>query len=297
MNVMTPETKLPNLENKNIKLAVIYALLASLCNALMSIFVKLIGEGQSTVEVIFFRFFIGLLILLPWLLTEKNLFSTPYLSKLFLRSITTLLAMACVFYSLKYLPVANVVLLNNTFPLFIPFLVLIMFKIKTSLKLWISVIIGFIGVAFVFHAHLNTLLNGAVFIALASGLLSALAILQIRLLSDHVSPKQVLFYMLFFCTIMTAIILPFDFKMPTSHELILLVMVGLFGAGYQLFITLALYYALARIVSPLFFSAVLFAVILDWLIWGIIPTFGSFVGMLLVIFGGIMTIVLRDKKQ
>ncbi len=296
MDGVASEKKLPNLENKNIKLAVIYALLGSLCNAIMSIFVKLIGEGQSTVEVTFFRFFIGLLILLPWLLTEKKMFSTSYLSKLFLRSMTTLLAMGCVFYSLKYLPVANVVLLNNTFPLFIPFLVLIMLKIKTSLKHWISVIIGFIGVAFVFQAHLHTTFNSAILIALASGFLSALAILQIRLLSDHVSPKQVLFYMLFFCTIVTALLLPFYFKMPTLHELNLLIWVGVFGAGYQLFITLALYYALARIVSPLFFSAVLFAVILDWLIWGIIPTLGSFVGMALVIFGGIMTVVQRDKK-
>lgn len=298
MNVTTLETKSPNLKNTNIKLAVIYALLGALCNAIMSIFVKLIGDSQSTVAITFFRFFIGLLVLLPWLLTEKKLFSTPfpYLSKLFFRSMTTLLAMTCVFYSLKYLPVANVVLLNNTFPLFIPFLVLIILKIKTPLKMWVSVIIGFIGVALVFHAHLKAF-NSAAFIALASGLLSALAILQIRLLSDYLSAKQLIFYMFFFCTIITALILPFYFKRPTLHELNLLVLVGFFGAGYQLFITLALYYAIARIVSPLFFSAVLFAVILDWLIWGIIPTFVMFIGMMLVIFGGIMTIAQRDKKQ
>ena len=60
--------------SQNIKLGVLLALLASLCSTIMSVFVKLIGSDQSTAVVLFSRFFIGLILLFPWMLTDKKLF-------------------------------------------------------------------------------------------------------------------------------------------------------------------------------------------------------------------------------
>lgn len=285
----------PDLENKNIKLAIFFALFGSLCNALMSVFVKLIGQGQSTVSIVFFRFLIGFLILLPWLLTEKKVFVCQHKTKLLLRSFFTLGAMSSVFYALKFLPVSNVMLLNNTFPLFMPLLVLVLLHIKTSMKMWLAVIIGFVGVIFVLHPSLDAM-NIPSLIALLSGLLSALVILQIRLISGDASAKQILFYTFLFCTLLIAVLLPFNFKMPTAYEWLMLLLVGFFGAGYQVGITLAVKYALARIVSPLFFTAILFGAVFDWLIWSHIPTLGTVIGMVLIMGGGILTILLRDKQ-
>jgi drug/metabolite transporter (DMT)-like permease len=283
-------------KTQNIKLAVVFALSASLCNTIMSVFVKLIGTAQNTNMVTFSRFALGLLILLPWFLTNKNSFSAPHKTKLFLRSITTLLAMSCVFYSLKYIPVTNALLLNNTFPLFMPILVLLFLKTKTPAKMWGGIIIGFIGVTLVLQPHLNTF-NWASLIALASGLLSALAVLQIRLLAGNTTPQQILFFMFLFCAILSGITLPFSIHAITIHDLMLLFFVGLFGAGYQLFLTLALQYASARIVSPLFFSSILFAALFDWFIWQHTPNLEAITGMLLVIVGGLATVFLAESKH
>lgn len=280
---------------QNIKLAVLLALMASLCNTIMSVFVKLIGDGQSTTTIVFSRFTIGFLVLLPWFLTDPKLFKVSNKIKVLLRCVTSIMAMVCVFYSLKFMPVANVLLLNNTFPLFLPILSWVMLSLKTPMKMLVGIIIGFVGVSLVLHPEASTF-NWHALIALLSGLLAALAMLQIRLLTQGSSNKQILFYLFAFGTLVTGLFVPFGFEMPTAHQWFLLFLVGLFGAFYQLFLTLALNYAKARIVSPIYFSCILFAALFDWMIWSIKLDYLELLGMGLIITGGILTIMLSDSK-
>lgn len=278
---------------QNVKLGVLLALIASLFNTVMSVFVKLIGNTESVNTVIFSRFAIGFLILLPWLLTDKTLFQVANKAKVLLRCITSIMAMACVFYSLKFMPVANVLLLNNTFPLFLPLLSWLLLGLKTPMKMLVGIFIGFVGVALVLHPSANTF-NWHALIALFSGLLAAEAMLQIRLLIRSSSSKQILFYLFAFGTVVTGIFLPFSFHMPSAYHFMLLFFVGIFGAGYQFFLTYALNFAKARIVSPIYFSCILFASLFDWLIWSIKLSYLEMIGMALIILGGILTILLAD---
>lgn len=278
---------------QDIKLGVLMALMASLCNTFMSVFVKLIGHGQSMPSIVFSRFAIGFLVLLPWLLTEKNLLHVDNKTKVLLRCITSIGAMVCVIYSLQFMPVANVLLLNNTFPLFLPLLTWIILGIRTPVKMLLGIAMGFIGVAFVLHPNAQTF-NWHALIALLSGFLAAQAMLQIRLLTKNSSAKQILFYLFAVGTLVTALFVPFSFHMPTPQQMLLLFFVGLFGAGYQFFLTNALLFAKARIVSPIYFSCIVFAALLDWLIWSINLNTLEIVGMGFIILGGILTILLAD---
>ena len=284
-----------NAHAENVKLGVLLALSASFCNTVMSVFAKLLGDGQSTTAIVFARFAVGLLVLLPWFCTDKNLLKVKSPMGVLMRCVTSIMAMVCVFYSLNYMPVANVLLLNNTFPLFLPLLSLIMLGIKTPPRMLIGIIIGFLGVALALNPSANAF-NWHALIALLSGLLAALAMLQIRLLVQGSSSKQILFYLFAFGTIASGIFLPFSFVMPTSHQFLLLFFVGLFGAGYQLFLTLALNYAKARVVSPIYFSSILFAAVFDWVLWSIKLSTLEVIGLGLIIAGGILTILLAESS-
>lgn len=279
--------------NLNSKKGIGFALIASLCSTLMSVFVKLIDGELNISTIIFARFALGLLLMLPWILTDERLFVVDNKFKILLRCSSSLIAIVCVFYSLQYLPVANVMLLNNTFPLFIPLLSFVLLGLKTPAKMLMGIVIGFIGVALVLHPSANSF-NWYAWIAFFSGFLVALGALQVRLLTKVSSAKKILFYYFAFGTVASGIVMPFYFIMPTYKQLVLLFFVGLFGTGYQAYLTLALTYAKARIVSPIYFSCIVFAVLFDWLIWSIDLHYLELMGMGLIILGGILTMLLAD---
>lgn len=281
--------------SKNIKLAVLFAVIGSLSSALMGVFVKLIGDSQSTDTIVFARFFVGLILFFPWFMTDKNLFVVKHKVQIVTRSIASLLSMTTLFYAIKFIPVTNALLLNNTFPLFLPILTLLFLSLKTPLKLWIAIIIGFIGVALVLHPNVARF-NWASPIALLSGLLTAIATLQIRLMTADTSSQQIIFYMCMISTIISGALLPFSFHTPTPQQILLLLLVGLFGASYQLFITLALKYAIARVVSPIFFGSILYAGILEWWMWHKVPSAVEISGMVIVIVGAILTISMSNAS-
>lgn len=277
--------------NLNVKKGLLFALVASLCNTLMSVFVKLLEGEQSVSTMVFARFAVGLLVLLPWFLSDERLFKVDNKIRVLLRCMTSIMAIVCVFYALQSMPVANVLLLNNTFPLFIPLLSFLMLGLKTPLRMLVGVVIGFMGVALVLHPDANSF-NWSSMIALLSGLLAAQGILQVRLLTRSSSAKQILFYFFAFGALASGLCMPFSFVMPTNQQLLVLFFVGLFGTGYQLFLTLALTYAKARIVSPIYFSCIVFAAIFDWLIWSNSLNSLELAGMALIISGGLLTMLL-----
>src|SRR5579862_5786553 len=54
-------------------------------------------------------------------------------------------------YSIKHIPLLNATLLFNTTPLFVPIFAILILKTKVPLKIWASLLFGFIGVAVILH--------------------------------------------------------------------------------------------------------------------------------------------------
>ncbi len=95
-------------------------------------------------------------------------------------------------YAYQIYPLVDAILLNNAVPLYVPIVVLLITGAKTPRKLWWGVIISFIGVALVLHPGPQLFqLNS--FIGLASGVLAAIAIVQIRVLSKTGTTTQMFF--------------------------------------------------------------------------------------------------------
>lgn len=270
-----------------------FALAAAFCSASLNVFVKFIGDGQSINSIAFARYFFGFILLLPWFFSEKKVWCVPNQSKIFFRSLTNLGSVICIFYSLKYLSVVNVTLLSYSFPLFVPILALIFLRVKTPFKLWLGIIIGFIGVTLVLQPHADSF-NTVMLVALLAGIFAACSVLQVRLLTNSLSTKKILFYFFLWCTVITGIGLPFSFHMPTWYQLGLLFMVGVCGSLNQIFMTLALKYTMARIVSAICFSAIVFAGLLDWLIWHKAPDALACMGISVVILGGLITTLAKS---
>ncbi len=284
------------LHEQHIWKGVVFAILAAASFTTMSLFGKIIGTRASTDVILFARFFISLLLLLPWIIKNpREAVHTSNPGIFLFRSLLTLLAFACFFYALRFIPLSSALLLNNTFPLFVPIVVWLSVRHHTPHKVWMGIVFGFIGVGLVLKPS-SGVFQLASLIGLASGILAAVAIVMIRRLSKTTPVIQILFYNFFICSVATGILLPIGWQPMDTSLVLLLVGVGIFGAAYQFFSTISYAKAPVRITSPLMFLCIIFGVFADWLVWNQIPDLITVTGMICVILGGIITIYFGQKE-
>ena len=277
--------------------SVLYAVLAAVSFSLMSLLGKFIGENASTDTVLFARFAISLFLLIPWVIKHpREALKVDHPRKMIWRSCFSLLSFACFFYALRFISLTDALVLNNTFPLFVPFVALIHLKIKTPAKVWIGIVVGFLGVLLVLQPDTGVFQSYSL-IALASGIFAAVAIIMIRRLTKTVSTLQILFYYFAFNTLATATVLPFQWQPLSSDILLLLLGVGVFGASYQLFSTLCFAKSPVRIISPILSIGIVSTGLLaDFFVWKEFPNFWGFIGIFCIVIGGTLSIYFGQKE-
>ncbi len=280
---------------EHIVLGVVYMILAAICFSSMSLLGKIIGDRASTDTILFSRFIISFILVLPWVFKDpKAVIRVHSKGKVILRSFFGLLAFGSFFYALRYISLADALLLNNTCPLFVPVVVWMISRAKTPRKVWAGIILGFIGVGLVLNID-SKFFDPMSLVALLSGVFAAIAIVIIRTLTRSITILQILFYNFFISSIISGILLPFSWKSLNTETLYLLLGVGLLGAAYQYLSTLSYTKAPVRITSPLMFLCIIFGAVADILIWDNIPSKFTVLGMALVILGGAITIYYGQK--
>ena len=225
-----------------------------------------------------------------------KLIKIPNVNKMILRSLLGLLALACMFYAIKYMPLANAILLNNTSTLFIPLIVFAMTGIKTPAKIILSVVLGFIGVVLVLgpSKEIFSLLS---LIGLASGIFGGIALVLTRDIAKTLHPNQIIFYYSSIGAIVALLFALPQTKSFSQQIWLYLCGVGIFGALYQVFLTFSLRMAKVRYMSSLSFFSFIFAGIFDWLIWHNVPSLLVLIGMGLVVIGGFLTIFFGARAE
>jgi drug/metabolite transporter (DMT)-like permease len=275
------------MNQQDLRSGTLCGVLAAVCFTLMGFWVKLLEPHVSVPMILFFRFGISLLILLPFLGKEyPHLFKVKRPWVFFGRTLLNLVSLGCFFQALKYSSFINVLVLVNMAPFFVPIFTWMFFKSKTHATVWIGIGIGFLGILFILHPD-QEMLHFSSSLALISGILTALTITLIRALSKVGSLRQILFYNFFLATIITGIVSIFTWQSITARDLLFLLGIGISGALYQLLSTLAYIKIPVRMSSSFMFLCILFGSLLDWLILGLIPIRESLIGMGLVILGGL----------
>ncbi len=244
---------------------------------------------------VFFQSLFSLIIVLPIACKNgvKNLYSPmfPYIA---IRTIAGLITLVCISTALLTINLANVIVLNNTAPLFIPFISWIGLKEKISHKIWFPLIVGFIGIIIILRPEFTEINIGLLF-ALISGLTSALLVVVASKIAHEKLSKIMFYYFLITCFILS----PFLFTQWHSPPYMIWLYLALSGIAMilaQAFLTLGLRYASSQEAGSFLYMSVLFSGILDWIFWKTIPSTISLIGWLVVCLGGILTVILSPKK-
>ncbi len=280
----------------NIKLAVLFSLLAAFFYAVLGTLIKISEQTIPKEMIVFGRQCVGFFTILPFMLFEKNktTICKPESFRLhLLRAVASIGSMYCLVYALQHLPLVDALLLTYTRPLFIPIVVFIWFRKKWSKNTWFGLIVGFLGVALILKPD-KRVFDIAAVIGLGSAMFGAIAFTCIRRLTKTNSANSILFYYLILSIPIAAIPL---FKSWTTLDLKswgFLIAIGIFGTVYQMTMTRAYQYAKSFKVASMLYSTIVFGAIFDWWLGDFSLDYFGAIGMVLIIIGTILTV--RQKS-
>ncbi len=277
---------------------ILTTIVAALAFACMNFFVKLAQVHSSYQLVIFARFLIASIILLPFISFDKKLtLKTSRYSFHLLRACTGFLTVSLLILSLKYLSVVESTLLFMTYPLFVPILFFFIKKESLSVKILVSLLIGFFGIFLILNPDTNHISSNA-WIGLAAGFMGAVGILITSSLGKTEPARRTVFYFSIHATIFAFILLTFTrWHMPSYHALLLLIAMGGCGLLYQQCLSYALRHCHPVLVIPIMYCSVIFGGLLDWIMWHEVPNDYALLGYFLVISGAVLTVWFKNRNQ
>lgn len=242
---------------------------------------------------IFAQFSIGFLLTLPKVIQHgKNSLKTTRPGLMIIRGFSGMLSLAAMYFAIRYIPLVDAVLLQNTIPLFVPIILLVALRKKISPAIWIGLAIGFVGVVLIIKPN-AAIISPAALIGLSAGLSSAISVVSTSILKRTESANTITFYFLLIGSIVTAPFMIWHWTPIQAHDIMFLIGLGVFLFIGQLLVTQAFLHGHAHVLAPLSYATVIFTGLLGWLIWNHVPDWLSITGIVLVCLGGIFIILVE----
>jgi len=266
-------------------------LVATFYFALMNIFIKAVTH-LPVMEIVFFRCGISLVICFAQMKWEGVSIKGSHPWLLFLRGLIGTTALYLYFVTIAKMSLGTAVTIQYLSPIFTTILGLFILKERVRPVMWLFFLISFSGV-FVMKDLDQSIEGIYVLIGIASSIGSAFAYITIRALKDKENPLTVVFYFQLVGTVTGLIFSVSNFKTPESMDWIYLLMVGLFTQLGQLNLTKSLQKENVAKVSIINYTGVIYAVAAGFFIFGEYYNAGTFLGMLLVIAGVVLSMFYR----
>lgn len=283
---------------KRFYLGVCATLFAGLSYAAMGAIVKYImsmGACPGYLTIIFFQSLVAFLIVsISNVGKLSELVKTDILPWHFLRAIFGFLMVSFAWIAVKHLSVATTVLLSNTAPFFIPIIAIVFLKKSVNPLVWAVIIIGLIGV-YLIDQPSHGILTLPALVGLLSGVSFAALLTVSGKLVKTESVKTIIFYYFFFSTIISAVPMLFFWTPFSETILLLLVALGVLFYLLQSALNYGVQNTTVMLNGILFYSCVVFGLLLDGFIWHLRVNTLGYVGIVVIMLSCFCAIKLEKK--
>lgn len=276
--------------------------LSSLLFATMAVCIKLAALSYSAGEIVFYRGLVGALAIVVLQQARGGTLRTTVPGMHVARSASGVAAMSLWFYSLGGLPLATATALNYMSSVWMAAFLLggavMLGARRVEGRLVSAVLLGFAGVALVLRPTFGPDQHGYGLAGLASGLLSALAYLQITALGRAGEPEDriVFYFSLGAIAVGLGLMLLQGTGTHSVRGVLLLLAIGLLAVVAQMLMTRA--YAVGSTLSnaALQYLGILFSFIYGLLLFGEPLTLMAAGGAVLIVVAGLMTSRVRARS-
>jgi len=291
----------------NLLTAIGFKLTSALLFAAMSALVRQLSESTPVGQIVFFRsaFAIPPVLLIYALRRE---FMSAVMTRRPLgqlgRGALSVGGMFGNFAALGRLPLAEATAIQFVSPLITVALAAVFLKERVRIFRWSAVAVGFFGVIVMLIPNLSlehyaaagagsVAVTGSIF-AIVSAFCNAGTVIQTRRLTQSETTSSIVFYFSLITALAGAVTLPFAWHSPTGAELTGLIATGVLGGIAHIFLTESYRHATASVIAPFDYSAMLWALLLGYWVFGELPSVLVYVGATIVAGAG-LAVIWRER--
>ena len=211
-----------------------------------------------------------------------------------LRSVLSIVESGCFILSFRYLSLADAHSIASLTPVLVVALSAIILRENVSLKTWISIFVGFIGVLIIMRPGLS-IFDPKSLIPLAGAFFLSIYQIVTRKASEKDSTETSLFYTSIVGIILIGII-GYNFWQPLMEQSFLFfIAMGVFFSLGLYFQIIALSMARAGIIQPFHYTLIFWAIILGYIFYNDFPDIPTLIGALVITLSGIYTLYSKGK--
>ncbi len=275
--------------------AALLMILGAISVAIQNSMIRVVSAEMHSFEVVFFRNVFGLFAMLPFMGGLRlDLFRARRPGRLLMMSVAHVSGMICYFAAIAYLPLAEVIALAFSKPLFATVGAALVLHEVVRARRWSAVGLGLVGVLIVLRPGAQAISPFALLVLLGA-LLAATTTLMIKHLTRTERVPTIVWYQAMFATLLSFPLGLLHWRLPDLAGWLLLIGIGSFGTLAWLTLAHAVHLADASVVVPFEFLRLPFAALAAYLWFGEVPSVWTWLGGGLI-FGSTIYIAQREAR-
>ena len=265
--------------------------------AVMDAIIKWLTADYSVAQVVALRSWFGLPLLCLFALYEGGLKTLRTRRPLVHvgRYLLVLALSFSFFWALSQMKLVDAIAITFAAPIFITALSVPLLKEPVGLHRWVAISVGFCGVLIMLRPGMGVF-QWAALVVLGSVVVYALLMITTRAFKSTESTAALMLYPQLGMSLTGIVLAPYFWVTPSLGDLGLFALAGLFGSVGVMCLTHAFRLGPAAVISPFEYSALIWATLLGFLLWGELPDAITLVGAGIVISSGLYIIYRETVK-
>ena len=278
-------------------IGIVFAIMAYFSFSLLDAVQKTAIIYHSVFQLLFIKYCFVLLLSLVESQRKKNysFYKSGNVKIQILRSVLSIIESGCFVLSFRYLSLADAHSIASLTPVLVVALSAIILREHVSLKTWIAIFVGFIGVVIIMRPGLS-IFDPKSLIPLAGAFFLSIYQIVTRKASEKDPNETSLFYTSIVGIIFMGIIGYFFWQPLIENSLIYFIAIGFFFSLGLYFQIIALSSARAGIIQPFHYTLIFWAIILGYVFYDDFPDIPTLIGGLVITISGIYTLYIKDKQ-
>jgi drug/metabolite transporter (DMT)-like permease len=214
-----------------------------------------------------------------------------------LRGALMVIMLAGFIYAVRTISLANAYSIYLAEPLIVTALSVPLLGDRVGWRNWAAIAVGLIGVVVILRPSASGIVSVGSLAMLISATAYALGVIALRVITRTDSTTSVVVWTVGLMSVMTGLAAIPDWKPLAQEHWIGIAALGIFGAVGQHLLTEAFRSAPPSVVAPFEYTALLWGILIDWVVWRVLPVPRVYLGGAIVILSGLYLLWLEHSQR